>query len=186
MNTTEQRIVSHETLHASAIISIKLPKNVSQGQAKDSHENVLAEYLHWAVNLPGGMVNVFVHSTDTSLANTTIRARVEVKVKTTVTGRQFIFVDLYPVDEAERPTHRLVVIEEKVEQKAEWLVFPAPNLRGYVALIGPDEKLVPPPVVKAISETIVGKQRRAPSVPSSAPSIEGNRPFAGVLAGLKL
>ncbi len=182
----EQNNVSYETIHDGAIVSIQLPKKVTLRQKLDTDDNVEVEYLHWGVNLPGGVVNSHVHASDMSLANTKIRARVEVMIKTTESGREFILVNYHPVDKSEKPTHRLVVLDNSFFQKDEWLVFPAPNLRGYVALIGPDEKLVPPPVVKAIPETIVGKQRRAPSVPSSALPIEGNRPFAGVLAGLKL
>ena len=184
LTTNEQTKVSYETLHSGAIVSIQLPKKVTKKQKLDADGNVEVEYLHWGVNLPGGVVNSHVHASDMSLANTTIRARVEVMVKTTETGRKFVLVNYHPVGKSEQPTHRLVVLDDTFEQKEDWLVFPAPNLRGYVALIGPEEKLVPPSIVKAIPTPIVGKQRRAPSVPSSAPSFEGNRPFASAFAGL--
>ena len=61
-------------------------------------------YLHWTVNLPGGLVNMYVHSDDMSLANTIIRARVELKIKTTENGRQFLMVDFYPVDKGLVPS----------------------------------------------------------------------------------
>ncbi len=182
ISTTEQTLVSYETLHSGAIVSIQLPKNVTFKQVKDDND-VVAEYLHWAVPLSGGLVNLHVHSADIALANTTVRARVEVKVKTTSGGRRFVFVDLYPIDKAERPTHRLVIINDTFDKKDDWLVFPAPNLRGYVALIGPDEKLVQLPAkYREGKTTVVGKQRRAPSVPSSAQPIAGNRPFADAFA----
>jgi hypothetical protein len=92
-------------------------------------------------------------------------------------------VNYHPVDKAEQPTHRLVIIDDTFEQKDEWLVFQSPNMRGYVALIGPDEKLVPAPIKHRDGKTIiVGKQRRAPSVPAAVQPIEGNRPFADVFA----
>jgi hypothetical protein len=176
-------IASYETLHSGSIVSIQLPKNITQKQVKDDEGNIIAEYLHWGVNLPGGVVNAHVYASDLSLANITIRARVEVMVKTTETGRKFILVNYHPVDKSERPTHRLVVIDDTFEQKNEWLLFPAPNMRGYVALIGPDEKLVPAPTKHRDGKTNpVRKDRRAPSVPSSVKPISGNRPFAAALA----
>lgn len=183
LTTTEQTSVSYETIHQGAIVSIRLPKAVTLRQKLDADGNVEVEYLHWGVNLPGGVVNSHVMSTDMALANTTVRARVEVMVKTTQTGRKFILVNYYPVDKADQPTHRLVIIDDTFQQNDDWLVFSAPNMRGYVALIGPDEKLVPAPTKHRDGKTIiVGKQRRAPSVPSSARPIEGNRPFADAFA----
>jgi hypothetical protein len=183
-NSTEQKTVSYKTLHDGSIVSIQLPKKVTLRQKLDAAGTVEVEYLHWGVNLPGGVVNAHVYATDMAPAGTTIRARVEVMVKTTETGREFILVNFHPVDKAERPTHKLVILDNAFEQKADWLVFPAPNMRGFVALIGPDEKLVPPMKQQECRQPVVGKQQRAPSVPSSAQSIEGNRPFADVLAAL--
>ncbi len=180
--TTEQTKVSYETLHSGAIVSIQLPKKVALRQVKDSDDNVVVEYLHWGGNLPGGVINSHVMSTDLYLANTTIRARVELQVKTTETGHKFLLVNYHPVDKKEQPTHRLVVVDDTFEQKEEWLVFPAPNMRGFVALIGPDEKLVPPAAARAPQAAPVRKDRRAPSVPSSARPIAGNRPFADAFA----
>ena len=110
-------------------------------------------------------------------------ARAELQVKTTETGRKFLLVNYHPLDKEEQPTHRLVVVDDTFEQKEDWLVFPAPNMRGYVALIGPGEKLVQLPTkYRDGKTTIVSKQRRAPSVPSFAQPIAGNRPFADAFA----
>lgn len=180
---TEQTNVSYETLHSGAIVSIQLPKKVTLRQKLDVDGNVELEYLHWGVNLPGGVINSHVMSTDLALANTTIRARAELQVKTTETGRKFLLVNYHPLDKEEQPTHRLVVVDDTFEQKEDWLVFPAPNMRGYVALIGPGEKLVQLPTkYRDGKTTIVSKQRRAPSVPSFAQPIAGNRPFADAFA----
>lgn len=179
---TTQNNVSYETINDGAIVSIQLPKKVTLRQKLDVDGNVELEYLHWGVNLPGGVVNTHVVSTDLALANTTIRARVELQVKTTETGRKFLLVNYHPVDKEEQSTHRLVVVDDTFEQKEDWLVFPAPNMRGFVALIGPDEKLVSPAPARAPQAAPVRKDRRAPSVPSSAQPIEGNRPFADAFA----
>ena len=181
-NSTEQAAVSYETLHDGAIVSIQLPKKVTLRQKLDADGNVEVEYLHWAVNLPGGVVNAHVYSTDMALANTTIRARADVVVKTTETGRKFIFVNYHPVDKAEQPTHKLIIMPNNFEQLDHWQVFPAPNMRGFVALIGPNERLVQPTPVGAPQAAPVRKDRRAPSIPSSARPIKGNRPFADALA----
>ena len=149
-------------------MSVKLPKKVTFGQATAPDGTVLAEFLHWPVTLPGGIVNMFVHTADKSLAGTTVRLRVEVKIKTADEGRKFIFVDLHPVDMAIRPTHRLCVIQDIYEQMPDWLVFPAPGMQGIVALIGPDEKLV---------QSYMNREGRQ----AAETSIEASGPFAEAL-----
>ena len=136
---------SYNTIHEGAIVSIQLPKGVTLRSVTDAEENVLATYLHWTVNLLGGLVNMHVHSDDMSLANTIIRARVELKIKTTENGRQFLMVDFYPVDKSLAPTHKLVVLRDSFNQQEHWEVFPTPGMRGFAALIEPNEKLIPPP-----------------------------------------
>jgi hypothetical protein len=157
LTTEEKKDVKYTTLHAGAIVSIEVPKRAER--KKIDVDGSPMEYLHWAVALPilpalpnnsdagaehkpVGLVNIHLITSDQSLVNTKIRARVEVKMKMTQINRPFIFIDLFPVDPAKRPTRRLVVLSDDYLQLAHWDVFPAPNMRGYVALISPDEKLV--------------------------------------------
>lgn len=152
--------IEHKLLHGSAIVTIKIPKNLSEVRTlTDTDENIIAVYQQYPINLPGGVVNVFLQSEDTSLAGTTIRARLEVMMKTTESDREFIFVNLHPVDKSEQPTHRLVVLDHSFAQSESWEIFPAPNMRGYVALMGPDEKV---PERNTAKGPVASKQRRVP------------------------
>ena len=165
---------SYNTIHEGSIVSIQLPKVVTLRSVTDAEENVLATYLHWTVNMPGGVVNMHVHSDDMTIANTTIRARVELKIKTTENGRQFLMVDFYPVDKGLAPTHKLVVLPDSFEQQEHWEVFPTPGMRGFAALIEPNEKLIPPPTKYRDGKApISGVQRRAPgSAPRTDTQLE--------------
>lgn len=182
---TTDSSASYTTLCADAIVSIQLPKHVSPRTIKGEDDIVLASYLHWRLNLPGGVVNMHVHADDIMLANTTIRARAEVKIKTTESGREFLFVDFYPVDKSVAPTHKLVVLPDTFEQLDHWQIFPTPGMHGFAALIEPNEKLVQPSAkFLAPTPVAVSKQRRATHSGMYSKPVEGNRPFAALLDGV--
>ena len=148
-NTLEAAPVStatYETLRTGAFVAIKLPKSLSEPQPRRDDPDKMI--MHYIVSLRGGVVNIYVHSGDYSLAGRTIHAMVEVKIKT-IDGRRFLLVDLHPVDEPVEPTHKLVVLPNTFDQLEHWEVFPTPGMNGFAALIRADEKLVPPESKKA-------------------------------------
>lgn len=170
LEETRTEVLARVLLHADAIVSYQLPKN-TQLRSMTLEDGKVLEYIQFHTNLPGGVVNIFVHSSDLTLSGTTIRARAEIREKKLANDRSFLYIDLHLVDKAEVPTHKLVVLSSDFPRQDHWVVFDTPgSIRGFIALIAPEEKLVPP-VAKHRDgkQTIVSKQRRAPG---SAPQMD--------------
>ena len=163
LEASRTEVLDRPLLHSGAIVSYQLPKNTRLSSISLDDGSSL-EFIQFATNLPGGVVNIFVHSNDLALSGMTIRARVEIREKRLANDRSFLYVDLYPVDMAEAPTHKLVVLSREFSRQDHWVVFDTPgSIRGFIALIEPEEKLVPPATKYRDSKVpVVSKQRRAP------------------------
>lgn len=179
--------VSYETLHSGAIVSIRLPKGLSPIKTIDGKDDSVIKFQQYSICLPGGVVNVQVHTDKSQVPGRLIQARVEIILKTTEYGRKFILINLHPVAAAEIVTNRLVVLDNQHEQGEGWEIFPTPNLDGFVALMEPEGKVLPrqirsaaPVVLKPVRRTTPVKRVPAVHKTSGPPQ---DSPFA-VLAGL--
>lgn len=137
-------VVARTLLHEGAIVRIKVPEGVSKGTYEN--DTVSVPFLRFAINITGGVVNVFVHTNDDTLRGKTIIAKVVVVEKALANGLKYLYVDLLPVDETTPVTHRLSVMPGSNWSGPDYIIFhtPAPlEGRGVVMLTPPKAKLAP-------------------------------------------
>lgn len=136
--------VERTVLYTGPIVKMKVPVGASGG-AYPSSEGLIP-YLQFCHTIPGGRVNFFVHTADKMVRGRTITAGASVLKKTLPDGREYLYVDLKPV-EADTPiTHRLAVMNNL---DASWdnsdpLIFATPlPLKGVIIFASPDAKMIP-------------------------------------------
>lgn len=132
--------INREVLRSGAIIKLQLPKKLNKKVINLADGGVL-HYLQYPLMLPGGMINVHVHSSDCELATKTIRAEARITSKTEESGNQYLYIDLVLVGKDVAPTHRLVALRGDFPAKSHWETFDVPQATGFVALIEANEKI---------------------------------------------
>lgn len=101
-------VADRETLWTGGIVTMKVPPAANMGcYPKDGDE---VPYLQFPRYVRGGVVNVFVHTDNAALRGTTITAGASIMKKTMIDGREYLYVDLVPVDNDVAPTHFLDVV----------------------------------------------------------------------------
>lgn len=141
--TVPAPIKSRETLWTGGIVKMKVPSFINDGVYDNGEEEL--SYLHFFRPIRGGGVNMFVHSDDTRLVNTTIRASVTVIKKIFTDGREYLHIDLKPVPDDTPVTHRLSIMNKG---QGSWddgshLIFETPPpLSGLIILSPPTAKIV--------------------------------------------
>ena len=136
-------VLSREVIFAGAIVKERIPLDAQVGRY--DHDGKDVPFLQFARAVPGGRVNLFVHTSATSLLGETICASATLWKKTLEDGRAFLYVDLIPVSDDQKVTHRLVVMNRADSGWGEdCLIFdtPAP-LRGLVIFAPPEAKMPP-------------------------------------------
>lgn len=101
-------VFGRETLHTGSVVKIKIPAGATDGAYPSGDEMI--PFLKFCRSIRGGVVNFFVHTTDSALRGMTIRASASLRMKTFEDGRKFLYVDLIPVDSNTPITHVLNVM----------------------------------------------------------------------------
>src|SRR4051812_24828663 len=81
--------VVHEQLWSGGVIELRVPAKARAG--------VYDQGLQFVRNTLGGVVNMFVHTDDTSCRGKLISAEIKVMMKKMGDGRSFLYFDLKPV-----------------------------------------------------------------------------------------
>lgn len=107
--STEQRpsVVSRETLWSGGIVAIRIPASVTPGSYPKDGKDI--PFLQFSRCVRGGCVNLFVHTDDMSLRGPIV-AGVSVMKKTLSDGREYLYVDLVPVENDVAVTHFLDIV----------------------------------------------------------------------------
>jgi hypothetical protein len=91
--------VHRKKIFSGVVVSMKVPKNASQGSVPGTD----VRFWQFALNVPGGCVNVFVHSSE-DVRGRSVVCQAEVWNKQMGTSRWFNHLDLHPCDDP--ITHR--------------------------------------------------------------------------------
>lgn len=141
-------VVSRTVVRENFSIQITVPKNANRGTypCGDTH----VEFMHFVQFITGGAVHFYVHGDDTAqYIGRKIIARVRVMTKTYDTGREMIYVDLFP-SRVQDPvaTHRLAVMRRSKGwlhvPDTEVIDLPMP-LQGVIVIALPEAKITVPP-----------------------------------------
>ncbi len=126
-------------------------------------EGSLIYYLQFAKTVRGGLVNIFVHGDNLNqYRGDTITAAVQIFLKHFVDGREFLYIDLHPLQAPAVVTHRLAIVSSELDMVQgdyeEQLVFetPAP-LRGAI-VVGPPTMKLPSDESKKVPLQLVEKK----------------------------
>ena len=129
-------VLQREVLWSGGTISIRVPLDAREGKAP-LPEGAL-KYVQFAHCVRGGVVNFFVHGKNpVEFRGKRISARVTILKKTLPGNREYVYVDLLPIQDTARPTHRLAVMSggQKVMEQEGQLLFMTPQpMRGVIAL----------------------------------------------------
>lgn len=125
------RTILHDGLTAGTVVEIKVPAKagIRNFPAEVGEENT---YTHFSHPFKGGMVNLHVRTRDV-VAGSVLHAKVQVVHKIMPDGREFLYVDLFPTDEA--VTHRLVVFGEQHEPCLNWTRFEIDTFVATICLV---------------------------------------------------
>lgn len=160
--TVVSREIIHDGIEQGIVIEIAVPKKAKRRTFPNGEEGENS-YLHFPFHIKGGMMNLHVRCND-ELQGQTIRAMVQVVRKEMSDGREFVYVDLFPVDAP--LTHCWHIFASDQEPQSDWSAY------GTEAI--------------TIAFTRVGDKRRPKVRPVNryADAVPNNSPFAA-LAELK-
>lgn len=159
-------VISRETAWTGGIVKIKVPVEALEGSYPKGEENVI--FLQFSHNVPGGRVNIFVHTPDLEVRGRSIKAEASVLKKRLKDGSEFLYVDLVPVHDERPVTHRMAVMSKG---PGSWdndahLVFATPgSIRGLIIFGPPEVKMVP-------QEPARSKARNAQASPAKDAQLE--------------
>lgn len=137
-------VIARETLHAGPIVTVKIPLGATEGAYPVGDEKI--PFLQFSHTIPNGRVNLFVHTADSGLKGKRITAAASVLIKTLKDGREYLYIDLTPVDDKTPVTHRLAIAKNT---RGSWdtldhVVFETPMpLCGVIIFAPPGTKVVP-------------------------------------------
>ncbi len=125
------REIIHDGVLYGTVIEVAIPKKAKRRTFPGAEgEN---SYLHFTRYERGGMINLHVRSND-ELQGKTIRAQVQVVKKTMSDGREFIYLDLFPINK--RPTHWYHIFGSDKEAYSDWLSFLQDRMTIAFPLVG--------------------------------------------------
>ncbi len=148
VNRTHNGVVSRTVVRENFSIRLTVPNNANRGTypCGDTH----VAFMHYAQFIAGGAVHFYVHGDDPAqYVGSTIIAHVRVMKKEYDSGKEMLYIDLFP-SRIQDPvaTHRLAVMPKssgwRLVPDVEVIELPAP-LRGVIVLAQPDAKIVVPP-----------------------------------------
>jgi len=109
---TAAAVISRTVIHSGPVVKIKVPADATEGSYLGQKKRV--PFLQFSRTLPGGVVNLFVHTGALHLRGTTILAKATVMKKVLDDGREFLYVDLAPLPPTAKVTHRLAFMPDVV------------------------------------------------------------------------
>jgi hypothetical protein len=91
------QVIKRETLHTGSIVRIRVSVDASDGSYPNGDEEI--PFLQFCRSIRGGRVNFFVHTKDFAVRGKKITALASVHKKTLDDGREYLYVDLVPVND---------------------------------------------------------------------------------------
>jgi len=110
-------------------IAIKIPEGAKRGFYSEEGKESVA-FLQFVRYVKGGVVNIYLHNPEESVAGRTIKATAELWQKTLQDGRSFFYVNLKQQPSDVDETHRLEILPGKCDDPAAFET--PPPLVGYV------------------------------------------------------
>jgi hypothetical protein len=139
---------AREVLLDGPIVAVSIPRSAYAGHYEN--DQVSIHYLQFPFAVRGGLVNCYLHTDDETLRGRTVVARATVAKKIFEDGRQFLYIDLKPVDRETEVTHRLAILSYKLALDAypDWTVLRTLRpIDGMIIFAPPDAKIVDAPHV---------------------------------------
>jgi hypothetical protein len=141
---TKAAVVSRKILHdgvvLGTVIEINVPLKAKQLRFPGQNEEIGGTYLHFNYPVKGGIVNFHI-KTDQEFQGQTVRAYLQIVQKTMDDGREFLYVDLIPVDLP--VTRKLHVLGTEHESRAGWFVYDLEGFNPTICLADSSDKRAP-------------------------------------------
>jgi hypothetical protein len=133
-------VLHRGTVWSGAIVKIKIPERAQPGSYPEGNEQI--PFWRFGYNVPGGVVNLFLHS-DYDYRGRTIVVSAAVMRKDLEDGRSFFHLDLTPAEDGVVETHRMTIVSRREVGSLDGSIAfetPAP-LAGVIVFSEPGSKL---------------------------------------------
>lgn len=149
-------VASRETLCSGALVDITVDVDAHLHTCDGG--GIERTYLAFARGVKGGHVSCFLHTDDLAYRGQTVLVEAKLMMKTLADGRQYLYLDLFPVEQYDEvPTHRLAVMSKfGMKPLPHWRAFQTPSpLFGTVIFAPADARF-------GLGITPVSEMTRAP------------------------